>query len=53
MTCEDGFGQSGLVVRENPDPNLIRDVFTGRNKPPSRVEHRGVDLEDRDEKDYI
>ena len=49
MTCQDGFGQSVLVVRENPDPNLIRDVFTGRIKPSSRVERRCVDLEDRGE----
>ena len=40
MTCQDGFGQSGLVVRDNPNPNLIRDVFTGRIKLSSRVEHR-------------
>ena len=49
MTCQDEFGQSGLVVRENLDPNLIRDVFTGSNKPSSRVERRGVDLKDRGE----
>ena len=36
-------------MRENPDPKLIRDIFTGRIKPPSRVERGGVDLEDRGE----
>ena len=49
MTSQDGFSQSGLVVREDPDPNLIRDAFTGITKSSSRVERRGVNLENRGE----
>ena len=49
MTCQDGFGQSGLVVRESPEPNLMRDIFTGKNNPSLKVERGGADLEDRGE----
>ena len=40
VTCQFGFGQSKLVVREDLDPTLVRDLFTGRDQPPQRVERR-------------
>ena len=36
-------------MRENSDPTVVRDVFIGRNKPSSKVELRGEDLEDSGE----